>query len=226
MFHGALVATGLLLLVLAIHTRRSPPAMAAFGVLAGIGCSHPPTFPFTAMMCALALWSARRPPRVPWPMLTVAVLGFAATIWPGLPSPQALGSMRQAYARAANPWRPLERGVLGQLSPDDAGQLKDTAHSGPLDIALGTILTPMAIPRTAIRLWGDALFDPLGTGLALSAILACGLAVRRSAVARLLLAVLLAALVPGLISSYDRPSLTRMSIAPVAIAFSPASASS
>jgi hypothetical protein len=65
MYHAVLVATGLIVLWMHIHERRSPPAIAAFGTLAGVGCSHPGTLPFTVFISAAALWSATRPPKLP-----------------------------------------------------------------------------------------------------------------------------------------------------------------
>jgi hypothetical protein len=216
-FHGALIATGLLLLLLAIHRQRSPAAIAAFGALAGVGAGHPLTLPFTLTLCAAALWSAWRRPRVPIVLALVAVLSFSAAILPGLPSLEELGTMGQSYGRGTIAWRPLEYMLLGQTPPAARDALLDEGRTEPIYIPLAALLTPFAIPRTPARLWGDVLYDPLGTGLASCGILACLLALRRSMLARGLLVLLLIALLPAFLSSTDRPSLTRTCMAPVVL---------
>jgi hypothetical protein len=87
----------------------------------------------------------------------------------------------------------------------------------PIYIPLAALLTPFAIPRTPARLWGDALYDPLGTGLAACGIVVCLLGLRRSMLARGLLVLLFVALLPAFLSSSDRPSLTRTCMAPVVL---------
>jgi hypothetical protein len=79
------------------------------------------------------------------------------------------------------PWLQLEAAVTGQLAPAEAQQMLYSGRGDEIDIIAGAALAPLAIPRTAIRLWGDALFDPVGGGLAVAAIAACLLALRRSA---------------------------------------------
>jgi hypothetical protein len=216
-FHGALIATGLSLLFLAIHRHRSPPAIAAFGALAGIGAGHPLTSPFTLTLCAAALWSAWRRPRVPIVLALVALLSFSAAVLPSLPSLEELGTMRQSYGRSAITWRPLEYMLLGQRSPGGRDELLNAGRTGPFYIPLAALLTPFAIPRTPARLWGDALYDPLGTGLAACGIVVCMLGLRRSLLARSFLTLLVIALLPAFVSSSDRPSLTRTCMAPVVL---------
>lgn len=217
-FHGALIATGLLLLLLAVHRRRSPPAITAFGALAGVGAGHPLTLPFTLTLCAAALWSARRRPRVPVVLALTALLSFSAAVLPGLPSLAEVGTMRQSYGRGTIPWRPLEYMLLGQTSPAARDALLNEGSGEPVYIPLAALLTPFAIPRTPARLWGDALYDPVGTGLAACGIVLCLFAVRRSLLARGLLVLLFVALLPAFLSSSDRPSLTRTCMAPVVLA--------
>jgi hypothetical protein len=217
-FHGALIATGLSLLLMIVHRRRSPPAIAAFGALAGVGAGHPLTLPFTLTLCAAALWSAWQRPRVPLVPALVAMLSFSAAVLPSLPSLDELGTMRQSYSRSAIAWRPLEHMLLGQRSPVDRNELLNEGRTEPIYIPLAAILTPFAIPRTPARLWGDVLYDPLGTGLAACGIVLCLLVLRRSMLARGLLVLLLVALLPAFLSSSDRPSLTRTCMAPVVLA--------
>lgn len=212
LFHAALVTTGLLLLLLAIHSRRSPPAVAAFGALAGLGASHPLTLPITLVLCAAALWSAWQRPRLSPLLALVAALSFGAAVVPGRPTLDEIRSMQSSYSFGRKAWRPLEYILLGQRSPLERPQFLNAGTSGPIDIPLATLLTPFAIPRTPVRLWGDALYDPVGTGLAAAGIAAGLLALRRSALARGLLALLAVGLLPAFVSSTDRPSLTRTSV--------------
>lgn len=218
LYYAVLVATGLIVLWLRIHERRSPPAIAAFGTLAGVGCSHPGTLPFTVCIAAAALWSAQRAPKLPFPLVAVGLLCFAAAVYPGLPTLTALRSMQQSYTRATIPWTPLEAAVSGQVPPPEAQQMLYSGGGREIDIVAGAVLAPAAIPRTAIRLWGDALFDPVGAGLAIGAIAASVLAVRRSALARAMLALLVVAMLPAILSSYDRTSIVRMAILPTMMA--------
>ena len=208
-FLGALVATGLLLLLLAIRDRRAPPAIAAFGALAGFGMSHPTTLPITVALALFALVTVWQRPRASPLLVAVALLSFVAAVLPGVPTRAEIQTMRDSYTFGRRAWRPLEYILLGQQSPLDRPRFVNAGQSGPIDIPLAALLTPFAIPRTAVRLWGDSLYDPLGTGLVAVAMATALLVARRSALARSLLALLLVALLPGFLSSTDRASLTR-----------------
>jgi hypothetical protein len=65
------------------------------------------------------------------------------------------------------------------------------------------VLAPFAHPRIGIRLWGDAIFEPLGAALIAIGIVACVRAARRSSAARVLLAFFGAALCPAFVSPVD-----------------------
>jgi hypothetical protein len=212
MYHGVLIAALLALLWMAIHAHRSPPAVAAFGALAGVGFGHPNTLLVTVAACGAALWSACRRPRMPRPLIALGVLTWVAAVYPGLPAPSTLRSMQQSFTRGTRPWDALEPAVLGQLDPALSHAPVDEPPPRSLDLVVGTLLAPIAIPRTALRLWGDALFEPVGAALGLCGVLACLLAWRRSCLARVLLAALVIALLPGVVSSYDRVSLTRITL--------------
>jgi hypothetical protein len=68
---------------------------------------------------------------------------------------------------------------------------------------VSAVLAPFAHPRIAIRLWGDAIFDPLGGALIAVGLAACVRAATRSAVARVLLVFFIAVLCPAFVSPVD-----------------------
>jgi hypothetical protein len=113
--------------------------------------------------------------------------------------------------------------MVGQRTPLDVPELWTAGRPGPLDVPIGALLAPFAIPRQAIRLWGDALLDPLGGALAAVGIAVAARRVARDGEARLRLLALAAALGPAFLSSYDRPSLMRLLGAPVVLALFAAS---
>ena len=83
---------------------------------------------------------------------------------------------------------------------------------------LASLLSPFASSRTALRLWGDVVYEPVGAALAAIGVAICLRHAWRQRVAALPLALLLATLTPGFISSTDQPSLLRIMGAPVAVA--------
>ena len=85
-------------------------------------------------------------------------------------------------------------------------------------IPAGAVLSPFAIARSPLRLWGDVLFEPWSAGLSAVGLAICARHAVRNRVALALLAFVTAALLPGFVSSYDRPSLLRILGAPTALA--------
>jgi hypothetical protein len=126
--------------------------------------------------------------------------------------------MWRDFSGGRGEWTGLESVMLGQRSPFDVVALWEQGRAGPLDVPVAALLAPFAIPRQPIRLWGDALFDPVGAALAAVGL---GLALRgarRDPDLRLLLLALAATVAPAFLSSYDRPSLIRLFGAPVPLA--------
>ncbi len=217
-FLGPLVAVALLLLLEAHHRRRSPAALAALGGLGGTAILMPPIAPVAAAVGLAALASSLRRPRPSAIVFATACLSLVAAVLPALPAVLAgLRSTADVYVFSGGLWSGLELAALGQLPPADALRFWGAGEPLLRDLVLGTALAPFAIPRTPLRLWGDALFDPLGAALAAAGLAVCVRHARRGPQG-LLLAAFLAALLPGALSSYDRPSLTRLFVTPVPLA--------
>jgi hypothetical protein len=88
----------------------------------------------------------------------------------------------------------------------------------PFEIVLGALLEPFANPRLSIRLWGDAIFDPLTALLFGLGLIACARAALREAGARLVLVLLLATLAPAFVSPVDIVDIVHAAAIPVPVA--------
>jgi hypothetical protein len=226
---GIFLALGiaLLLLLIALRATGSPAAFAALGAVAGFATTTAYLYPWvlvTAVVGGAILLRLRpRPSRL---ACAVALLLFFAAAWPGLPGVSDLHQMSADYVERQGQWTTLEAMLLGQRSPFAPvlvdGEITPIWVAGRrawIDVPLGSLLAPFAVPRSAFRLWGDALFDPLGAGLAAVGLASCVRWTRRSLGARMLLGLLVVAVVPATVASaYDRASLTRNLLLPVAIA--------
>ena len=224
-FFGPLMTVALLLLAAAVERRGSVIALAALGAVAGIAATHPALALVSAAVCVHVTWTLGLrpwlrpatvgPPRLPTLALAVALCSFAAAVLPALPSLRALPYAVRNYSSSRQQWIGMEVAAFGQVPPRLSEFHIMSGRSGPFDVTLGALLAPVAIPRTGLRMLGDALFEPLGIGLALAGVV---LGWRRGRWAPALVALLLVTLLPGFVSSYDRPSITRMSVLPVPIA--------
>jgi hypothetical protein len=170
---------------------------------------------------ALAMVLAARRPRVKPAVLAIALCACLAPTVASLRDLPSLGRVRQEYVSRHWQWAGLEqvlheqRGLLRRPTPEE---LMYGGVSAPLDIRIGTLLMPVAVPRTALRLIGDVLFEPIAAVLA-----ALGIAIacvrRRDRLYAGALGFLGAALLPSLAGSqYDRVSLTRAILLPVSVA--------
>lgn len=209
-FATALIAF-LLLLVCRIHESPSRAEVAVLGALAGAGATYPHAVAFAAAATVAVLPCVRRsrPSFTVW--AAAALLGIAAVL-PTLPGMVKLAGMTELYVN--------RRGVVSELEPLIRGQkffpmpevdaLWRAGERGPLDIPLAALLQPFAIPRTPVRLSGDVYYEPIGAALAAVGLALCVTRLRRSWVARGLLAAMLVSLLPGAVTSaFDRASLTR-----------------
>lgn len=216
---GGFFAAVLLALWLAVDRRGSAAALVALATTAGFTITLPPVAPIAALACALSAWSLWRRRDGRALVVATALMSFAAAVLPTVPSAEAVTKMVDSYTLGRGEWAGLEAAVLGQRAPLDVDTSWAAGRPGRFDIALGSVLAPFAIPRTALRLWGDALFDPLGTVFAAVGVGVCVCDLRRRRTAVALLALFGLALAPGAIgSSFDRPSLTRMFLLPVPMA--------
>jgi hypothetical protein len=202
---------------------RSPAALVGLALVAGVALRCPPL----PIIVALATWrvfdTIRSDATVPRSALATAAATFLAAFLPGLSGVASLGDAVASYGGGAGSWVTMEAALFGQISPARAEAAIGAHPTAALDGPLSLLLSAFFTPRTALRLWGDALLDPLGALLA-----ACGVAVAmktvwRRGLGRFLLLLLASAMVPGLLSSYDRPSLLRVSAAVVPLAMLSAS---
>jgi len=216
-FLGIVMTSGLLVAALGVHVRRSPAALIALGALVGIATAMPPVWPMAACVGLAAIVSLTRTPRLPAVAVAVAALCALTGALPGLPDAQDLAAMSAAYTEARGSWAGLELLVMGQL-PVNSPILWQMGAPAWFDIPLGSLLAPFAIPRTPLRLWGDALFDPVAASLAAFGLAACLRHGRRHPASLLLPILLAVGLAPGFVSSFDRPSHTRLFTAPVPLA--------
>jgi hypothetical protein len=202
----------MVVLQLSIHERRSAVAMAAIGPVAGMGG----TFPHMALVAypsiALAVVLGRRA-RLPPAVIAAGVLGFAAVVLPGLPAMLHLDENLSFYNLQGVEWASLEARTFGMIEPDLGQVQMMSGRPAPFDALLGALLSPFATPRTAMRVLGDAMYDPLGAALIAVGLACClGLATRRALV---LAALLLCSLVAAGITIYDRYSVFRLLSSPL-----------
>jgi tetratricopeptide (TPR) repeat protein len=211
------LGVGLLLLVCRIWERAERADVAALGALAGFSVTFP-HLTLWSIACSLAVapWLLRRRPSLAvW--ATATLVGLAAMM-PLLSSLGALGEMQDLYLQRRGVIAELEPLIMGQkfFGMPEVNELWYTGYRGLLDVPLGALLQPFAILRSPVRLSGDVYYEPVASALAAVGIMACLAAVRRERRARALLAGLLLALLPGMLtSSFDRASLTRNLVAPV-----------
>lgn len=216
---GPLFTSGLALLAISVHRHRSASAVAALGALAGVAAtSHPPLVPAAGLACAAACLSLLRAPRLPAACYAIPLLSLFAAALPALPDAETLRAMSEEFTRARGDWAGLEAVLLGQRDPYAVPELWKAGRVSRIDIAAGALLAPFAIPRTSLRALGDALFDPVGAGLAALGIALALRALRREPAARAVLLVLALGIAPAFASSYDRPSHTRLFVAQVPLA--------
>jgi hypothetical protein len=216
-FLGIVMTTAMLAALVGVHAGRSPAALAALGATLGLAVSMPPVWPMAACIGALAVLSLARRPRLPPAAIGVAGLCLVSGGLPGLPDSADLAAMTAAYTEARGSWVGLELLVMGQFPPNSPSlwQLGEPAW---FDIPLASLLAPFVVPRTPLRLWGDALFDPVATVLSAFGIAVCLRHAWRHPASFGLLLLLAVGLAPGFVSSFDRPSHTRLFTAPVPLA--------
>lgn len=218
LFLGPIFTAPLLLLALAVDRERRPSAIAALGAVAGLAALIPPITPIALVVSIWAAWSMLiKSPRAPFVPLAVAVLSGLAAVLPALPNLVNLQGMASEFSAGRTQWSGLEAELFGQVVGGTEFAIH-AGHPGAYDTQVGALLSAFAIPRTAVRLWGDALFDPLGAGLAAVGLIACLAWLRRDRRAALLWVLLVVAFLTAALSSYDRPSFARLVTAPVIVA--------
>ncbi len=237
---GCLAAAALLFSPFALHTNVSmlpiflgPLATASFvwlidrrlrdgslwplalaGPLVGLSLGVPALVPIAGIATLTFLWDLRARERR-LRALAIFLLPLLSLAWPAVPNAATVGRMVADYTTGSGVWVILERALMGQVAP---AYVVEGWHAGAaplLDVPLAALLSPWLAARTPMRAWGDNLYDPLtAVAFAVGLLLALRESRRRPEAAWLVAALALV-MAPGLLSSYDRPSHTRMLCAPV-----------
>jgi len=199
---GPLYVVAIALGVVAVWRRRSEAGLAALGGLAGAALTMPGVIPVAGCLVLIALWCVRRAWRETWVGLACFTASFFAIVIPAATDvirPERMGQHFGAHGVASL----LDRALLGQLPVGAFSAARASQVPRPLEVVLGALLEPFANPRLSIRLWGDAIFDPLAALLFGLGVIACVRAARREAGARVVLVLLLATLAPAFVSPVD-----------------------
>ena len=198
---GPIYSIAVALCALVACRRRSEAALAALGACAGIAVTYPGVVPTVAFFVAWAIWRLRRSLRALWVGLAVGCASFAAAVIPASTHVLRPAEMTSHF-RWDGPIARVDATLLGQI-PLQYYVPGLGAPPPASDIVVAAVLAPFAHPRIAIRLWGDALFDPLGGALIAIGLATCIATARRSSAARVLLAFSGAALCPAFVSPVD-----------------------
>ncbi len=213
------LAAAVLALVVGITQHRSVTALAMLGPIAGLAATQGYVALIVPIAATFVACTALRKPRAPWLPVATAVLSSAAVILPLLPAVD-LNEFRGEVAGQMFAWTAMERFAYDQRDIWEYPapfELATSGRPGRFDITVGGLLAPFAIPRTALRLWGDSVLEPWGAALTAVGVLLC---LRWGARRRVYLAWVAAWLfmqLPVIFSSnYDRSSpLRNMALAVV-----------
>ncbi len=212
LFVGPLLGGGVLLALEGVRKHGSVPASLTAAALIGFCATFPSMTPFaslTALAWGWLAWGRRMP-------LAAIVAGGCsglALVLPGLPSMLALREVVDFYATTSGQWSTLEAASFGWLDPERVRLQLMAGWSGPFDPLLGSLALPFALPRTAMRMLGDVLYDPIGTVLATVGMFHCVFA--RRPLPLMLIGLLGLSLGGGLLPGYDRVSAMRLILLPL-----------
>ncbi|HYD48160.1 MAG TPA: hypothetical protein VEB21_07430, partial [Terriglobales bacterium] len=205
-----MMLAALAVLVLHFYRTGSAPALALIGPVAGMTASFPTLNPLTAVALLVVAWRLWRTPRPGLAVIATtalsAVAGFIAGF--GLDGVRAIPEMISRYYLLHWSWAVAELVMMGQMSPtihDWVGPQAPPAHVIPL----GALLSPIATARNSLRVWGDVMFEPWSIVLFMIGLAACLRSLWRERTAALLVVLLLASMIGGFTSTYDRPSQLR-----------------
>ena len=203
------LAVLLVLLPLRFYSSGSALALVFLGGLTGFTATLPSVTPMTGLAILVVAWRIWSGPRVSRLALATAILLFVSFSTPNIPTWTAL---REAYKWYVLKSWPMSVGVetlQGQISPSAMTWTKVDPPGTPLLLA-ATLVSPFATPRNSLRNWGDVVFEPLSAALCAIGLVLCLRQLFRSRGSLYLMAFLAAGFIPGFVSSYDRPSLTRI----------------
>lgn len=214
---GPVYATAIALAAWTAWRWRSEAALAALGAASGLGVQYPGVLPTVACFIALTAWQLRDSWRRLWIGIAAGLASALAVVLPALAEvlrPHDLFS----YHRWDGLVSIIDAGLLGQLPVGIAPAAFEGVTPRPWDIFVAAALAPFANPRIGVRLMGDTVFDPLGAALLAIGIVACLRVVHRSWSAAVLLAFLVAALGPAVVSPVDVVDIVHAVVLPVPVA--------
>ena len=180
-FMTALAAV-LLRLAVAFRERGSMAVLAWIGATAGVTFfqGYVAFAPIAAVVVVFA-WAVVRDRRYGAPM-AIACLCFLSATLPFVGSIDR-GEFRSEISGTVWPWSVVEQIFYEQHAPllgqEQAGALERTGYANRVDIAISGLLSPFLSPRTAIRLLGDQLLEPLTAALTAVGLLLASRAGRR-----------------------------------------------
>jgi hypothetical protein len=213
---GPVYGIAIALCAVAACRRRSEAALAAMGGLSGVALTFPGLIPPTLFLVALTAWQLRHSWREVWLGALAGAASFAAAVVPAIPEVFTPARMVTVYGRMYGVGAIMEAVVLGQLSLGALDVARSLVVRRPVDTVVAAVLAPFAHPRLSIRLWGDAIFDPIGAALMAIGMFSCiRAALRGSAAAWFLLVFYGVALGPAFVSPMDRVDITHGVVLPV-----------
>lgn len=218
LFLGPLLATALALLWQRIEAQGAPWAILAFATIAGSCFTHPSLYPTGALALAALAGHWWASPDRRHPLWMVAALSLLAVLAPVLMSFGPLERFGGTYFEAKQMWSGMEAAAFGMIPPSLLEFHLQTGRTSVFDLVTGMLLAPGLTPRTAMRATADGWFDPIGAALVALGLGAVLGNLRRSRGARAVGLFLAVTIVPGFISSYDRPSVTRALALPATLA--------
>jgi hypothetical protein len=211
---GPIYSTAIALCALAACRRRSEAALAALGAVSGIAITYPGMVPTVALFVALTVWHLRGCWRSLWVGWAAALASFAAAVVPAVPNVLRPGPT-MGHLRWDGALELIDPALLGQLALRSFSPLRTAMVSRPFDIVAAAVIAPFAHPRMSVRLWGDAIFDPVGAVLMAIGLVACVRAALGSSAARVLLLFFVAALCPAFVSPVNVVDIAHAVVLPV-----------
>ena len=219
---GPLYAVLVALAALLAVRRRSAAGLAALGAAGGLALGYPGVVPIAGVVGVWALWRSFRPGGDRGadlaslvPGVVAGLLSLVAVVLPAVPkvfTPSRMGS----HFRWDGLISVIDAGLLGQIPVAATPAAYEGVMQRPLDIVASALLAPFANARVAIRLWGDALFDPAGAVLLAVGLVACVRAFRSAWLARALLVTYGIVLAPAFVSPVDVANVAYAVVLPVA----------
>lgn len=176
---GPLYAVLVALAALLAVRRRSAAGLAALGAAGGLALGYPGVVPIAGVVGVWALWRLRADLGSLVPGVVAGLVSFVAVVLPGIPNvftPTRMGS----HFRWDGLISVIDAGLLGQIPVAATPAAYEGVVQRPFDIVVSALLAPFANARVAIRLWSDALFDPVGAVLLAVGLVACLRVVRSS----------------------------------------------